>query len=304
MTLRFSVPADFRLWSLVLSHGWSVLPPFQIDRKHRILSFAATLGSGIPVVIAARQSGRSLHCDVSSPSTLRPEHRAPCRRVIATVLRLDEEIAGLHRVARRHPEYRWVPRFGAGRILRAPTAFEDTVKMLCTTNCSWTLTEHMVGRLVDHLGSPAGDRKTFPSPQTMASKPESFYRNVIKAGYRSPFLVELSKRCASGALDLERLRQGLLTPEEKEELLLGIKGIGPYAADNLLRLHGVYHRFAHDSWITRVYAERYHGGRRVTGRTIERRYRDFGDLRGLMYWLDMTREWYEKDVDFSREGSA
>jgi N-glycosylase/DNA lyase len=285
----------------VVSHGWSVLPPFQIDRTRRILSFAAVLADGTPAVFAARQRRHLVIVAVSSSGPLASGHRSELRRIATAVLRFDEDLTSLHRESRRHPSFRWLSRYGAGRILRAPSAFEDAVKMICTTNCSWSLTEAMVGRLVEHLGTPAGDRKAFPTPAAMAAKPESFYRNKIKAGYRSPFLVELARRCASGELDLERLRYGSMTHEEKEAWLRGIKGIGPYAADNLLRLHGVYHRFAHDSWITKVYAERYHHGRRVSDRTIERRYRAFGPFRGLMYWLDMTRPWYERDEDFGLE---
>ncbi len=301
MRIELSAPADYRLWSLVVSHGWSVLPPFSVDRVRRQLSFAAMLPNDIPVLVTAAQSERRVRALITSSTSNLTPHRAAIRRVITSVLRLDEDVTELHRVARRHPEYRWVPRFGAGRILRAPTAFEDAVKMICTTNCSWSLTELMVERLVDRLGVPVGDRRTFPTPAAMAAKPESFYRTVMKAGYRSPYLVELARRCASGALDIEALRSNTLTPEEKESMLRQIKGIGPYAADNLLRLHGVYHRYAHDSWITRVYAERYHAGRRVTGKTIERRYRDFGRFCGLMYWLDMTRHWYERGSDFGQE---
>lgn len=304
MTLSFRVPSDFRLWSLVVSHGWSVLPPFQIDRQRRLLSFAATLSDGTPVVIATRQSGRHVAAMAASPSSIGRHHRRELRSVVTSVLRLDEDLTPLHREARRYPNYRWVPRYGAGRLLRAPTAFEDAVKMICTTNCSWSLTELMIERLVRHLGTSAGDRKAFPTPAAMAAKSESFYRNVIKAGYRAPYLLELAKQCASGKLELERLRDGSLSDIQKETMLRGIKGIGPYAADNLLRLHGVYHRFAHDSWITKVYAERYHQGRRVGSETIERRYREFGGFRGLMYWLDMTRPWYERDEDFGREDGS
>lgn len=304
MTLAFRVPSDYRLWSLVVSHGWSVLPPFQIDRARRILSFAAVLADGTPAVFAARQRGHHVKVDVVPADAIDTHRRVELRRIATAVLRFDEDLTLLHRTARRHPSYRWVPRHGAGRILRAASAFEDAVKMILTTNCSWSFTEALVGRLVEHLGVPASDRKAFPTPAAMAAKPESFYRNVIKAGYRSPFLVELARRCASGELDIERLRHGSMTDEEKELFLRSIKGIGPYAADNLLRLHGVYHRFAHDSWITKVYAERYHRGRRVSDRTIERRYHAFGQFRGLMYWLDMTRPWYERDEDLGLEEDA
>src|SRR6266545_2400997 len=45
------------------------------------------------------------------------------------------------------PDLRWALARGAGRLLRSPTVFEDAVKTLCTTNCSWALTRLMVERL-------------------------------------------------------------------------------------------------------------------------------------------------------------
>ncbi len=301
MVLSIPLPPLYRLWTLALSHGWSDLPPFSIDRSTHAISFAFLLPSGQAVSVDATQRGRTLQCQVACRRTLTAADQTAIRDVIRSVLRIDEDLRPLHRVARKHSRYRWVVRHGAGRILRAPSAFEDTVKMICTTNCSWSLTVLMVSRLVDALGVPAGRRKTFPTPQAMADRPESFYRNVIRAGYRSPYLVELARSTSSGAIDLERLRNHPLTKLEKQELLLSVKGVGPYAADNLLRLHGVYDRFAHDSWITKVYAETYHQGRRVKDATIERRYREFGPFQGLMYWLDMTRPWYERDKVLGQE---
>ena len=53
-------------------------------------------------------------------------------------------------------------------MLRAPALFEDAVKMLLTTNCSWAATRGMVVRLVALAGPRRGlsgrgsDRAAFP----------------------------------------------------------------------------------------------------------------------------------------------
>ena len=39
----------------------------------------------------------------------------------------------------------------------------------------------------------------------MAAAPEAFYRDVVRAGYRGAYLIELSRRVASGEVDLEAL---------------------------------------------------------------------------------------------------
>ena len=87
---------------------------------------------------------------------------------------------------------------GAGRMLRSPTVWEDVVKTICTTNCTWALTRVMVRALVSELGDPAaghlGDplANAFPTPAAMAARDEAFYREVVRAGYRAPRFVELA----------------------------------------------------------------------------------------------------------------
>ena len=60
------------------------------------------------------------------------------------MLRLDDNIAEFYRLLAADSDFNWIPTQGAGRLLRSPTVFEDLVKMICTTNCSWALTEKMV----------------------------------------------------------------------------------------------------------------------------------------------------------------
>ena len=45
----------------------------------------------------------------------------------------------------------------------------------------------------------------FPTPDVMAAAPASFYRDVVRAGYRGAYLIELARRVASGEVDLEAL---------------------------------------------------------------------------------------------------
>ena len=54
--------------------------------------------------------------------------------------------------------------------------------------------------------------------------PISFYRKNIKAGYRSPFLLEFAEKVASGKLDVECWRSSELTTESlfKELRLLKV----------------------------------------------------------------------------------
>ena len=111
------------------------------------------------------------------------------------MLRLDEDLSAFYTVAAADPGLAWVAT-GAGRMLRSPTVFEDVVKTICTTNCTWSATERMVGALVRELGMAAAgapERRAFPTAEAMARADESFYRDVARAGYRGAYLRELAE---------------------------------------------------------------------------------------------------------------
>jgi N-glycosylase/DNA lyase len=100
-----------------------------------------------------------------------------------------------------------------------------------------------------------------------------FYRERVRAGYRAPYLRDLARRVADGKLDLEAWETA--TSAEIRERVLGLRGMGPYVADQLLRLLGHFEGLGLDSWCRAEYARRYHAGRRVSDRTIARRYARF-----------------------------
>ena len=83
-------------------------------------------------------------------------------------------------------------------MLQSSSVFEDVVKTVCTTNCAWSGTLRMVNALVEHLGDPAAGgvgplTNAFPTPEQMAVTPESFYRDVVRAGYRGAYLIALAR---------------------------------------------------------------------------------------------------------------
>jgi N-glycosylase/DNA lyase len=177
----------------------------------------------------------------------------------------------------------------AGRILRAPTLFEDAVKVLCTTNCSWSLTKAMVTRMI-----AAFDRGgAFPDAAFLASLPERRLREELKVGYRAPFLHAFAARVDSGVLDLSTWEDPSRSDTEVMELIRAEKGFGPYAAETLLRLLGHHGHLGLDSWSRRKVAELRFRGRAVTDARVARLYAPFGRFAGLAFWLDVTRDWHE-----------
>jgi 3-methyladenine DNA glycosylase/8-oxoguanine DNA glycosylase len=156
----------------------------------------------------------------------------------------------------------------------------------------------MVGALVRGLGAPArgesadSEHRAFPTAAAMAEADEAFYKDVVGAGYRGPYLRTLAVAVAEGALDLEALATAPpedLPDAELEERLLAIAGVGPYAAAHIMMLLGRHSRLVLDAWTRPTYARL--GGRKAKDATIERRFRRYGPWAGLAFWLLITRDW-------------
>ncbi|MBI3586145.1 MAG: 3-methyladenine DNA glycosylase [Ignavibacteriales bacterium] len=300
-TSRFIIqtPAKFNFWLTVYSHGWCSLPPFRVDKENKRFSQLLQLGDGALAYCTLVDGSSSLSVEVQSAKRLTPKQQSEVKFKIKQCLRMEEDLDEFYTEAKRYSHYRWIPKIGAGRLLRAPTVFEDVVKMMCTTNCSWALTEIMIKNLTTLIGEKFGDdASAFPTPEALAGVSEKFVRKNIRAGYRSPYLIEFAERVASGKLDLESWRTSTLPTVELFKEVRSVKGIGEYAAGNLLRLLGRYDYLALDSWVRGKYFELHKNGRRVSDRTIEKHYADFGKWRGLFFWLEMTKYWYEQQFPF------
>jgi 3-methyladenine DNA glycosylase/8-oxoguanine DNA glycosylase len=291
---------DFNFWRTMYSHGWCSLLPFSVDKVRLALTRVLSLSDGSLVLCRISDpDDSSLKIEVHSHTPITSAQRREIKNQLAMCLRLSEDFSDFYRAARRYPRYRWIAKVKAGRMLRSPSLFEDIVKMICTTNCSWALTEIMIQNLVGKLGGVFDDtHNSFPSAATLAGVSESFLRKEIKAGYRSPFLLEFAGKVAGGKLDVEAWRSCDLSTDELSQQLRSIKGVGAYSAENLLKLLGRYDHLGLDSWSRAQYYSIYHHGRIVSDRTVERRYKDLGTWRGLFFWLEMTQHWYEHEFPF------
>jgi 3-methyladenine DNA glycosylase/8-oxoguanine DNA glycosylase len=288
-------PVD--LWRTIVSHGVASLPPAEVDEDAQVMTITLPVAGARPRTVRIRQ-GRAgkARVDVLGPA-LGSRSRARLKDSVRKVLNLGEDLSPLYEVAASDPELEWIA-YGAGRMARGVTVFEDVVKTICTTNCTWSATQRMVGALVEHLGEPSagGHGRTFPTAEAMAETPEAFYRDVARAGYRGAYLRALAETVADGSLDLETLAAvspEVLPDDELEKVLLALPGVGPYAAAHIMMLIGRHSRLILDSWTRPKYA-RLNGGRKASDRQIERRFRRYGAYAGLAFWLFVTRDWVEE----------
>ncbi|HET9322489.1 MAG TPA: hypothetical protein VFO03_01310 [Gaiellaceae bacterium] len=291
-------PVD--LWRTIVSHGVASLPPAEVDEDARTMTVTLPVAGARPRTVSIDEGRRGrARIDVLGPP-LGARARSGLEASVRRLLNLDEDLSPLYEVARTDPDLQWIVG-GAGRMARGASVFEDVVKTICTTNCTWSATERMVGAIVGELGetSAGGHGRAFPTPGAMAEAPEAFYRDVAKAGYRGAYLRTLSAWVADGSLDLESLATAVpdeLHDDEVERQLLALPGVGPYAAAHVMMLIGRHSRLILDSWTRPTYA-RLNGGRKAADRTIERRFRRYGPYAGLAFWLYLTRSWAEDSVD-------
>jgi len=295
--IRLDLPEGYN-YGLSIFSGWSQLVPFAIDAENRALSRVQVLSSGKIVRATTREGdGGAVTVDVECGFELDVEDLEEVRGVFEIILRLDDDFSPLYELLGGYPEFSWVEEAGAGRSIRCPTVFEDVVKTICTTNASWGLTKGIVRRLCERLGERfSGELHAFPTPEALASTTEEILRAEVKSGYRSPFLLELGRSVVDGDLDVESWRGSPLDSAALKKEMLAVKGVGNYAANNILHLLGRHDFLALDSWMRKRYAESHNEGEPASDGEIEGHYAPFGVWKGLVMNLDMSKEYILKRI--------
>lgn len=146
----------------------------------------------------------------------------------------------------------------------------------------------MVEALVTHFGSslPAGKCGcAFPTAEQLASIDVETLGSKARMGYRTTYVLELALAVASAKLDLESLKTLDIPTSELREYLLTIKGVGAYAAANLLMILGRYDFVPVDSSAVKRVSSEWYGGQHVTKLQVETAFEQWKEWKGLAYWF-------------------
>jgi len=293
MTITTTAPNGFSFPVTVNSHGWYDLPPFRSGEPYGELRALIPLTPKRTADVLITGNAERIRITADPPFPLTASMITVIRSSVRSMLRLDEPMEEFYALCRSEPHLRWVPKRGAGRILRAPTVFEDAVKMLFTTNCSWALTKIQTTQLTRKLGTELSPGVfTFPHPSAIALKSDAWLRRELSCGYRAPYLLKLCRDIDSGRMELESLRSSDAPTDELYARLRSIKGIGHYAAGNILKLLGRYDHLGIDSWVRTRFAELHRNGRPASDAAIERHYDRYGAWRGLVCLMEVTADWH------------
>lgn len=116
----------------------------------------------------------------------------------------------------------------------------------------------IVERLCENFGGKINERYSFPTAEKIAELNIEDL-DVIRAGFRSPYILNAAKKVASGDTDLGKIAS--MNTAEAENELMKLDGVGKKVADCVL-LFGMNHKdaFPVDRHIMRFTAENYPEG--------------------------------------------
>ena len=285
MRIELAARQPFSLQQVIRSHGWPQLLPFHWERESDALLRVERLTTGTVVVLNFHPMENGLAVEVSDELT--DAERAELETTLDWMFGLDMDFGPFYEMARGEPKLAGVEANARGRVLRSATLWEDTIKTILTTNTAWSGTIRMNAALVAQFGDPlpaAPAMQAFPTPASVAASDPDTLRNTTKLGYRAPYVHELADAVAAGRLDLERLKDPAMPTAEVRKRLLAIKGVGGYAAANLLMILGRYDFIPIDSWAMNQVSQEWYGGQPVGPKEVEAAFERWGEWKGLVYW--------------------
>lgn len=285
MRLTLAAEPPFSFAAVVESHGWAQLAPFHIDANGG-LTYVDRLDSGRVAALCVREAPGGVEAAVDQALDAKEESQVAHHTT--WMFGLDQNLTPFYSLARAEPKLAQTEARAQGRVLRCPTLFEDTVKTMLTVNTSWTGTIRMVDALVAQFGDPLPEdprRRTFPTADRLAAADEGTLRSQTRLGFRAPSVLQLARNVASGSLDLESLKSAEIPTGELRQRLLGIRGVGPYAAANLLMILGRYEAIPVDSWAMKMVSQEWHDGQPVGPAEVEAAFEQWGEWKGLAYWF-------------------
>jgi len=276
----------FSLTAVICSHGWVQLAPFETDENHSTIETVLELGSGrvVELLIWERAEGVGIFSELP----LTNADQAEVEQKVTWMLDLEQDFSTFYALAANEPKLAQAANHARGRILRCPTLFEDILKTITTTNTTWGGTKRMVRALVETYGAALPSdlsRRAFPTPQRLAAADAEALRRECKLGYRAPYVLELAQSVAAGDLDVEALKSKDLPTTELRKRLLAIKGVGDYAAANLLVILGRYDYIPVDSWALKMVSNEFYHGEAIGRKEVEAIFQPWGVWQGLAFWL-------------------
>ena len=254
--------SQFNFKDTIFSHGWVFLEPYYWDNKSESLGLILKLKNSKLSKIHVSFKNKVITIKVGvAGGSLDAGDKDKIKKTVRHIFRLDEDLNRFYAICNKDPELEFVCKNQCGRLLRSPSLYEDMVKTICTTNCSWSNTVSMVSNLCK---LEAG---CFPAPETIVKTGAIKLKEFCRLGYRAEPIYELSKAVFEKEFDPDSLLKEK-NIEETRKRLMAFNGIGKYSTNHILMLAGHYSDIPIDSEVTGYIEETYFSGRKVSEKEI------------------------------------
>jgi 3-methyladenine DNA glycosylase/8-oxoguanine DNA glycosylase len=277
-------PEHFNFAVTVNSHGWERLAPFSLDRETQVLTRTERLPSQLARLEMSNDG--QINVTVTSEKTLSPEDQTYVREFVRRCLAFDWDLSRCYAQVAGDPTYGFIQEQGLGRLLLAPTMWENLVKTQFLTNTHARHTTSMATKF-GALGDAFAGGYAFPTPEQVLAWSADELAEQTGTGYRARYIRRLAEETISG-FDPETLRNAGLRYEEVYERVRALQGFGPYSASYVLKLLGRFERVSIDT-VMRRYFKEISGQENPSDQDIGAYYERFGDFRGLVAWWDVSR---------------
>jgi 3-methyladenine DNA glycosylase/8-oxoguanine DNA glycosylase len=266
LPLRF--PIDLRL--TVASHGWAHLAPWRWDETTGVLARDERIGNTVGTIAIVQRDPATIVVDIAGlPIDALPESLRRAGRWLSADWDPSAALAALG-------DDGALIRRGGGRLLRCSSFFEDFVKTVLTINTAWSSTRRMTAALI---AEPGGG--TFPPPEAVLDYGEEQLRERARLGFRAATVTRATRRMIEdGVID----HDGEGWPDY--DYLLGLHGIGPYAAAHCRLLLHDFSRIPVDTVVTSYLRDRH----AVDPASFAASRARWGDYLALGYRLERLRE--------------
>ena len=264
----------------ILFHGWYDLAPFKLYENEKAIGryLRNSKEKNTYVKISVSKGEKYSTLKVTSPEQKKSDDKdiIVLRNQIKRMLDLEKDYSDFHRLCRNVSALKFVYRNNCRGMLRSPNAFEDIVKTVCTTNCSWSNTKHMCISLCNLDGG------NFPSPKNILKYSPDELGRVVPLGYRAKTVHQISQLVVEGELDLDKwAKNGDF--ERIKRALNEIKGVGEYSVNHMLALLGDYSNIPVDSEVLKYLRKVYFKGKEISPEESVRPFEDFGQYKFLVY---------------------
>lgn len=287
--ISVATPADFNFGFTVNSHGWERLEPFSLNREHQILTRIERLPSQLSRLEITFNN--KINVTVQSETKLNKEDKSYVTEFIRHCFSFNWDMSRCYGKVADDATYNFIQEERLGRLLLAPSMWENLVKTLFLTNTHARHTTAMATKFCT-LGDPFDEKHAFPTPEQVLAKSVDELEKQTGTGYRAKYIRSLAEAIAAD-FDPESLRNPAINYENIYAKVRSLRGFGEYSASYVLKLLGRFDLISVDT-VMRRYFKEITGQQNATDDDINAYYERFGEFKGLVAWWEVSRRADEK----------